>query len=333
MRDTRLFPAGLPLAALMGAVAVALCVLAVPVAYATAPQCIAAGGGSTIEVEVGEEVLVGTCFDDDDEAVTLTLSQAPTRGQATINDDSVEYRSTAAGADVLQFRAAAGGQLSSVVTVTTMNVGAPNKAPVCAIDDEGFTGTVGVPTVVAECTDLDDGDTVAVATLSASTRGLVGVQGQGGLVAQIVYTPTSEGGDVFRVAASDGEATATYEINGVNVAAPANPPLMTPPPPGETSPTPVALPPVPGTPVAHACQGLSGAALASCQTAQKIAAQCSKLKSKKKTACAKRVRAFAICARMPTKTKKGRAKKQACVRKARLIGAPKSKRRAVARAG
>ena len=80
-------------------------------------------------------------------------------------------------------------------------------------------------------------------------------------------------------------------------------------------------------PPKKACEGLKGRPLASCRTEQKVKTQCGRLKGDKKAVCAKRIRALAKCDQIATKTKRGKARKKACVTKAKAIGKKKAKKR------
>jgi hypothetical protein len=117
--------------------------------------------------------------------------------------------------------------------------------------------------------------------------------------------------------------TVPPEVTDLHVAL-VEPGSATPPTPSPTKPKPpVAVTPPASTPAKKPCAGLKGKARARCQVDERVVKQCGKLGGKKKKVCGQRVRAIAKCQAMKAKTKKQKAKKSACLKRAKQIGKAK----------
>jgi hypothetical protein len=170
-------------------------------------------------VEVGAAPsFAGSCFDEEGDALTITITQAPLRGTADVVTDgfppftSVRYSATEVGADSFKFKASDGTSDSNEVTVTTDNVPAVNDPPTCGglqqVPVEVHEPGTGVP-----CTDAE-GDDLELTITRPPQKGELEILDQGTRVPSLRYTATMVGPDSFSYKASDGssvsnEATTT----------------------------------------------------------------------------------------------------------------------------
>jgi hypothetical protein len=155
----------------------------------------------------------------------------------------------------------------------------------------------------------------AVALVRAANPGMSANDVAARIRAAPVPTPALQG-----VTTTGGRVDAARAISYTGAPAPVVPdPVVQPPPEPPTPPT--NLTPKP------ACSGLTGKKLATCRLDQQVKLKCAMLKGKKLATCGRKVRALAACRAMPSKPKKAKAKREACIKKANLIGKPNAKRK------
>ncbi len=179
---------------------------------------------SNASASTDEDTALGGTLDADDvegDALTYSLVDATTHGLVEVlPGGSYSYTPAADffGTDSFSFRANDGTLDSNVATVS-ITVNPVNDAPV-AQDDEASTDedTVVVIAVLPNDSDVD-GDSLAVASVSAPSHGFVVLNEDGTLT----YTPAANffGSDSFRYRAGDGEvqsdeAIVTITVNPVN---------------------------------------------------------------------------------------------------------------------
>ena len=175
-------------------------------------------------VELGEQLSLGSCYDDEGDDMTITIVDAPTKGEATVAAQgttypSVQYRADSLGADRFTFKASDGHGESDVMTVTTDNVEAVNDAPQCPTatwklqfevgGEDGFAGS---------CFD-DERDPLTITITQQPMKGKATVTGQGTPYAAVTYRATSLGADSFKFKASDGNSASNeVTVNATNIA-------------------------------------------------------------------------------------------------------------------
>ncbi|HYI37331.1 MAG TPA: Ig-like domain-containing protein [Thermoleophilaceae bacterium] len=160
-----------------------------------------------IEAEIGEEQSLGSCFDEEQDPMTITITQQGTKGTATVtgnggNQPIVAYSAATAGADTVKYRATDGNGQSNEVTVTTNNVPATNDPPVCA-SFFPFQLEVGESTPDTGCFD-EEGDPITLSVTQQPTKGTVTFSNNGTTNATGKYTATAVGQDTFKIKATDG---------------------------------------------------------------------------------------------------------------------------------
>ena len=190
------------------------------------PAC---GGPPGIQAEIGEAQPVGSCFDDENDPLTITITQQGTKGTASVTtngfgEQSVVYTASQAGQDTFKYRANDGTSNSSEVTVTTDNVAATNDPPVCT-SYPPLTLEVGESTPDTGCFD-EEGDPITLSVTQAPTKGTVAFTNNGTPNATGKYTATAVGQDTFKIKANDGTSDSNEAtITTTNTAAANDPPL------------------------------------------------------------------------------------------------------------
>ena len=178
----------------------------------------------TIRAEIGEEETAGSCFDEEADPLTITITQQGTKGTATVTDNGssqpiIVYTATGAGSDSFKYKANDGTTDSGEVTVTTDNVPAANDPPVCA-SYPPLELEVGESTPETGCFD-DEGDPITLRVTQDPTKGNVTFTGNGTANATGRYTATAVGQDTFKIKANDGTGDsneATFTTNNVAAA-------------------------------------------------------------------------------------------------------------------
>ena len=242
----------------LGVLAAGLLTLAWPVsAHAAAPVCSPATGLKA-SVQAGEFIQLpqAPCSDADNDAIDIEITQAPIHGTLTppgtapIGTQRTYTADADAGglADVVKFRAVAGGETSNEATLDIdITV---NHAPVCPAQ---ITLSVesGKPLVIAKnpCTDAD-GDPLSFAILDGPDHGALTATNPAG---PFTYTPQAGyvGSDSVTYRAMDASAASNAGTLTINVTRPATtpggggstapPPVITPPPPPPPDTTPPTL--------------------------------------------------------------------------------------------
>ena len=193
------------------------------------PQC---GGSFQLHVEVGDPpVGAGSCFDDEGDDLTITITQPPLKGTAEVANQGtpgtpsalLRYAATSVGADSFTFRANDGSADSNEVTVTTDNVAAVNDPPQCGPFQ--LHAEVGDPPVGAGSCFDDERDDLTITITQPPLRGTAEVANQGTPFASVRYSASSLGADSFKFRANDGSADSNeVTVTTDNVAAVNDPP-------------------------------------------------------------------------------------------------------------
>ncbi len=178
------------------------------------PQC---GGGFGTEFEIGQATSAGGCTDEEGDSLHITITQAPTKGSATVvNQDtsfaSVNYTASSTGADTFKFKANDGNSDSNEATVTTNNVPAVNDPPQCFGPFGSTDFEVGQGSSAGSCSD-DENNNLHITITQAPTKGSATVVNQDAPNASVQYTASSTGADTFKFKANDG----TSDSNEVTV--------------------------------------------------------------------------------------------------------------------
>lgn len=185
-------------------------------AAAAPPQCF--GPAEVLRVEVGDPpAFAGACFDEEDDDLTVTITQAPQKGTAEVVDQGtpyawVQYSAGAEGADSFAFKANDGSSDSVEVTVTTDNAPPIDDPPFCfGLDDVSVE--LGEPGSAVPCFD-EEGGNLTITITRRPQKGTLEVIDQGTPAPSLTYTATAIGADSFSYKASDGnldsdEATTT----------------------------------------------------------------------------------------------------------------------------
>ena len=191
------------------------------------PQC---GGSFQLHVEVGDPpVDAGSCFDDEGDDLTITITQPPQKGTADVaNQDtpfaSVRYSASSLGADSFTFRANDGSADSNEVTVTTDNVAAVNDPPQCGGSFQLHVEVGDPPVDAGSCFD-DEGDDLTITITQPPQKGTAEVANQDTPFASVRYSASSPGADSFTFGANDGSADSNeVTVTTDNVAAVNDPP-------------------------------------------------------------------------------------------------------------
>jgi hypothetical protein len=180
------------------------------------PEC--SGFGDALQVEVGDlPTFAGWCFDEEDDDLTVTITQAPQKGTAEVVDQgtpfaSVQYSASAVGADSFTFKANDGSSDSTEATITTDNAPAVDDPPSC-FGLEDFYLELGEPGTDVPCFDEEGGD-LTITITKRPQKGTLEVIDQGTPAPSLTYTATAIGADSFSYTANDGnsdsdEATTT----------------------------------------------------------------------------------------------------------------------------
>src|SRR4029453_9786934 len=107
------------------------------------PQC---GGPLQLHVEVGDPpVAAGSCFDDECDNLTITITQQAQKGTAEVVGQgtkfaSVRYSASSVGADSFKFKANDGSSDSNEATTTTVNVDTTPPQTTIHTGPAGLTG-------------------------------------------------------------------------------------------------------------------------------------------------------------------------------------------------
>jgi hypothetical protein len=107
------------------------------------PQC---GGPLQLHVEVGDPpVAAGSCFDDEGDNLTITITQQAQKGTAEVVGQgtkfaSVRYSASSVGADSFKFKANDGSSDSNEATTTTVNVDTTPPQTTIHTGPAGLTG-------------------------------------------------------------------------------------------------------------------------------------------------------------------------------------------------
>lgn len=187
------------------------------------PECF----GWTAMLEIGDDTNVG-CIDDEGGDLTLSITQQPTKGTATIVDNGtpdayVRYVATTAGSDTVKFKANDGTTDSNIATLTTANVAPVNDPPDCFGEDLD-AAEVGGSDFVGACND-DEGDDLTITITQQGTKGTASVEENGTPDAFVVYGATTLGADTIKFKANDGTSDSTEEtVATTNVPAVNDPP-------------------------------------------------------------------------------------------------------------
>ena len=191
------------------------------------PQC---GGPLQLHVEVGDPpVVAGSCFDDEGDDLTITITQPPLKGTAEVANQgtpfaSVRYSASSVGADSFKFKANDGSADSNEVTVTTDNVAAVNDPPQCGGPLQLHVEVGDPPVVAGSCFD-DEGDDLTITITQPPLKGTAEVANQGTPFASVRYSASSVGADSFKFKANDGSADSNeVTVTTDNVAAVNDPP-------------------------------------------------------------------------------------------------------------
>ena len=126
---------------------------------------------------------VGSCSDEEGDPLTITITQQPQKGTATVAGPgmpgyaSVQYSASSAGADSFKFKASDGNSDSSEVTVTTTNVPAVNDPPQCwGSASPPLEVEVGDPPILAGSCFDDEGDPLTITITQQPQKGTAQVQ-------------------------------------------------------------------------------------------------------------------------------------------------------------
>ncbi|MCW2922730.1 MAG: outer rane adhesin like protein, partial [Thermoleophilia bacterium] len=179
------------------------------------------------------------CTDVDGDPLTLTITEQPAHGAASLNGTTATYTPARdyTGPDAFAFTAS-DGTLTSASASATLVVTAVNDVPTCTALPATTTSTGVTTEVPLRCTDADPGDVLAYAVGASPAHGAESVAGA---VATFVPEAGFSGDDSFLVTVSDGSTTASLLVR-VRVRAPLAPaPDPTPTP----APTPDAVPAAP----------------------------------------------------------------------------------------
>ena len=166
-------------------------------------------GSFQLQVEVGDPpVDAGSCFDDEGDDLTITITQPPQKGTAEVANQgtpfaSVRYSASSVGADSFTFRASDGSSDSNEVTVTTDNVAAVNDPPQCFGSFQQQVEVGDPPIDDGSCFD-DEGDDLTITITQPPQKGTAEVVNQGTPFASVRYSASSPGA----TASSSGPTTA-----------------------------------------------------------------------------------------------------------------------------
>ena len=190
------------------------------------PQC--SGPFGVLEVEIGDPPsFAGSCFDEEGQDLTITITQQPQKGTAEVVTEgfpplvSVRYVASAVGADSFKFKASDGNSDSNEVTVVTDNLPAVNDPPVCGGLQE-VRVEVGEPGSGVPCSDAE-GDILTLTIMQQPQKGTLEIVDQATRHPSLRYTATSVGRDSFSYKANDGNSDsneATTTTQNVDTTAP-----------------------------------------------------------------------------------------------------------------
>ncbi|WML91737.1 IPTL-CTERM sorting domain-containing protein [Thiothrix lacustris] len=148
-----------------------------------------------------------------EETVTLTISEPPIHGTATISDQKIVYTQSVgySGSDTLKYRITDKNGNTAEASIE-LTVQAANTAPVATDDSTSTTTKVPITIdVLANDTDADN-DALSIASFTQGSKGVVTQSGE-----TLIYTPNANttGSDTFTYTATDSaghEATATVTV-------------------------------------------------------------------------------------------------------------------------